>query len=526
MQINPGRVMIHNLGLTRSWMTRGNGALQVGGLRHATWNDFLFGQDEQGHARWKVTHKLRGGSGGDIDGNSFDVPMQGYEDSPRTLLVLYTSFVDGIDRGIHLPVLYMLKTKFHLSQWAASIVFGLTLAPWTVKPLLALWTDTIPILGYRRKPYLVGSATLNALCLLALASTVHFHVPSILLPMALLTLRTFARAMIDATAQGMLLEDCRGPSVQVTSTLISRFHAAHRLGQFINVCVSGWILSTSSMESVFIGMSTFHVFTIISSLVIPESPVGAGGRFASLIESAQELSVSIQRKPGFYNVLEYAFLSTAIPTVDAPMYYFLLDVRHFTVWQISIVSVFQAAASLVAPIVYSTVLRGSRITNLVTNLTFISIPISIIPLLVTLSITPLSWDLPIVSLSTFLSALVNDLQLLPANVLIARLSPQGLEGSSFSLLTVVEGAGRVTSNVVSALLPLAVGASAPGYQNMSLYVIVCSVFNVGPLGAIEGLEPDEAPTLLAALKPEEEVELVSELSEEENEQQIHIIRNN
>jgi hypothetical protein len=471
-----------------------------GGLRTAEYHDFLFGCSSA-IVPSPRRPKLLGGQPDDTGGSAFEVPYSFVGDSSRAFLVLYCSFVDGIDRGIQLPLLYTLKTNFHLSQIAASAAIGVSLSPWLFKPVLALITDTIPILGYRRKPYIFGAATINAVSLGLIAYCSLHHFGGVLIPMTLMTLRTFGRAMIDAAAQGLLLEDCRGPSgtendQSKTSVLVSRFQAAHRLGQFLNVLASGYLMSTQSITPVYVSMAAAHVGTMVLSWATEEDRVdplplsSSSSNVDELLAKYDELKVAIAATPAFTNVLEYAFLSVAVPSYETPMAYYLIDARHFSITSMSLVNIVQTTGSLIAPIIYSEFFQRSKYSSLMIGLTVASIPASLIPLVITTGLAS-SYGLNEVALAAFGAftlTVVNDLQMLPANVLIAQLAPKGLEGTSFSLLTVVEGTGRVVSNVISAILPYGVGAVAPRYSNMSLYVVVCTVFNVGPFSAIEGFD--------------------------------------
>jgi hypothetical protein len=477
----------------------------IGGLCADSHADFLF---PIAHGIALVRDRLKGGHQDDT-GGSFETPIYFAGDSPRALLILYCSFVDGIDRGIQIPLLYTLKSSFHLTQLAASAAIGLSLAPWLAKPILALITDTIPIGGLRRKPYIIASAGVNALSLSLIAYAAMYHIGGFVLPLVLLTLRTFGRAMIDAAAQGLLLEDCRGPTgdetdQSKTSVLVSRFQAAHRLGQFVNVCASGYLMATSSLEPIYFTMAAVHIGTMLLAWTtdeqeIPETRPSDESFVETVVrvipEKFGELKNAVGNTPAFTNVLEYTFLSVAVPSFEAPITYYLLDARHFTAANISIVNIVQTTGSLIAPIIYAQFFQKSRYSTLMIGLTVASIPATLMPVVITTGLSSY-WGLNEVayaSLSAFTLTVVNDLALLPANVLVAQLAPKGLEGSAFSLLTVVEGTGRVVSNAVSATLPYALGAVAPTYSNMTWYVAICTAFNVGPFSAIEGFDQVAKP---------------------------------
>lgn len=188
----------------------------------------------------------------------------------RNFLVMYCSFVDGLDRGIRFPIIYILKTKFVLSQAVAFTAFGLSLSPWLAKPFLALMTETVPVMGYRRKPYVIGSAVVNAVSLGLIGYFCATTVGGFVIPMSLMALRTFCRAITGSVIEGMLIEDCRGLELAAnqsrTSVLVSQYHTSHRLGQFISVAASGVRLSGGYTSFIFGSMTAFHAGSIALSL--------------------------------------------------------------------------------------------------------------------------------------------------------------------------------------------------------------------------------------------------------------------
>jgi hypothetical protein len=473
-------------------------ATPYGGLKNTVYSEFLF-------APRLPVRKMEILPGGHMDGtggSAFESTIPFVGESNRSFLVLYCSFVDGIDRGIQLPLLYTLKTHFHMSQLAASAAIGISLSPWLAKPFLALITDTVPIFGYKRKPYIFASALVNAASLFLIGYLSVTDVSGgFLVPLTLMTLRTFGRAMIDAAAQGMLLEDCRDdtapltdvPDQSVASVQISRYQAAHRLGQFLNVCASGYLISTTSITAVYFSMAAVHVGTMVLAYTSDEQRVERPDHHDWSGEIAQkysQLKLAVSESPPFRNVIEYMFLSVVVPSYEAPMAYYLLDARHFSIASLSIINVVQTLGSLLAPVVYAQFFQRSKYSTLMASLTMASIPASLMPIVITTGLAA-KWHMNEVAwaaVSAFTLTLVNDLQLLPAHILVAQIAPRGLEGSSLSVLTVVEGGGRAISNIVSSLLPSVFGAVAPRYKNMTIYVVVCTVFNVGPFTAIDGFD--------------------------------------
>lgn len=72
--------------------------------------------------------------------------------------VLGVMIVYGASQGVgvglsRVSTQYYLKDEQKLQPSEAQVYFGVILIPWIVKPLWGLLTDTLPILGHRRRPY-------------------------------------------------------------------------------------------------------------------------------------------------------------------------------------------------------------------------------------------------------------------------------------------------------------------------------------------------------------------------------------
>ena len=104
----------------------------------------------------------------------------------------------------------------------------------------------------------------------------------------------------------------------------------------------------------------------------------------------------------------------------------------------------------------------------------VDVPASMLPLLLTTQvITGIVSDTWITAISGFFLTLATDLQMMPADVLVAQIAKRGLEGSVYSLFTVTEGFGRVVSNIYSGVVPVEqvqtyVGVH-PGKQRVPAY---------------------------------------------------------
>ena len=73
----------------------------------------------------------------------------------NTSLYILNNLNIGVIELSHLSINYLLKDDFLLSPYELSLATGVMVVPWVIKPLWGFISDSFPILGYRRKTYLI-----------------------------------------------------------------------------------------------------------------------------------------------------------------------------------------------------------------------------------------------------------------------------------------------------------------------------------------------------------------------------------
>ncbi len=97
----------------------------------------------------------------------------GHKPTPELVAILLVYFVQGILGLARLAVSFFLKDNLALSPAEVSALMGIVAIPWMIKPLFGFISDGVPILGYRRRPYLILAGLLGTASWVALATVVH-----------------------------------------------------------------------------------------------------------------------------------------------------------------------------------------------------------------------------------------------------------------------------------------------------------------------------------------------------------------
>ena len=150
---------------------------------------------------------------------------------------LFFMFSDPQEGIMGLALKVILKDQLHLEPTQIASFFGIANMAWYFKPLAGLLTDNFPLLGTRRKGYLVVSALLAGILLIALAI-----IPtSYGLMLTLLVIINIGLVIGHTTLGGMLVQ--YGQEYKATGQMSSIRNASEKFGLLVSALVSGWIAS-------------------------------------------------------------------------------------------------------------------------------------------------------------------------------------------------------------------------------------------------------------------------------------------
>jgi hypothetical protein len=89
------------------------------------------------------------------------------------IILIIVGASQGLMLFATLAIQYLFKDELHASPAKLAVAQGIIMLPWVIKPLYGFCSDTYPIFGYHRRPYLIFFGFLGCMCwiLLALVGT-------------------------------------------------------------------------------------------------------------------------------------------------------------------------------------------------------------------------------------------------------------------------------------------------------------------------------------------------------------------
>jgi len=350
--------------------------------------------------------------------------------------------VEGIGQArvgiIYQPLTHYLKelgwTALQVAAYFAVLNF-----PWIIKPAFGLISDFIPLLGYRRKSYLI----LAALCAIAAFAAIARQTEpgAIALP---LLLTSYAMATASTLCGALLAEN--GQAFRLSSTFVSQqwlwFYIAIMASSFAGGALVEHLSALSALQVAAAIAAIVPVAVVLASLfLLDEQKVSSSApemrrTFRSLVAATKSVRL--------YIVALFLFLYSFAPGFGTPLYYFMTDELKFSQTYIGILGAIASAGWIAGALVYRYLLCDMRSSALLK----LSIALA--------TLSAASFLLLADPISAAIVNFANGVALMIATIasltLAADYSPKRAEGFAFAGLMSIMNLAELASSTVGAWL--------------------------------------------------------------------------
>ncbi|HEY9778375.1 MAG TPA: MFS transporter [Planktothrix sp.] len=340
---------------------------------------------------------------------------------------------------MHLPLNYFCKEVLHWGPAAIGVYLGVLGIPWVIKPLYGLVSDAFPLLGYRRKSYLI---VLNALAVCSFAGMAVAVAPGKII--IALTVITVAMAASSALCGGLLVEKAH------SSGLSTKFCSQQTL--WVNIAsvtaavIGGFLCqSLSAKGALHVGSLLTMMAPLAAALaswgLISEQRVQIGKSHFQAV--GQGLKAAVQSRVvwlvGLFLVL-YAFN----PGFGTPLYFHMVDHLHFTPKFIGYLGAWYALGSAGGALLFRKLSQHIRMNVFV--------------VLLIITGAAVQWSFiwmttePTAIVLNILNGCMTAAAALSVHVLAANKCPSGAEGFVYSLLISLTNAAYFGSQTLGGFL--------------------------------------------------------------------------
>ena len=193
-------------------------------------------------------------------------------------MIIAIGFIQGLTSISDLPVSYLFKDDYNFSPSLSQSMQSLTNVPWIIKPAFGFISDSFPILGYRRKSYLIICNLINLLCWLHLSLSGIYNS---YVGVATLVIISSCECMSNVIGEALLVElsQSKGRNKsekekqQIASNNVTLFFIVQSSGVLITANLSGYLLQFISKSQIFLLTAILPVVLLAIALVLPENKV-------------------------------------------------------------------------------------------------------------------------------------------------------------------------------------------------------------------------------------------------------------
>ncbi|EPS67298.1 hypothetical protein M569_07475, partial [Genlisea aurea] len=433
--------------------------------------------------------------------NSGKLTLFGVELTADNLAVAMVYFVQGVLGLSRLAVNFYLKDDLRLDPAETAVISGVSSLPWLVKPLYGFISDSFPLLGYRRRSYLVLSGLLGAFSWFLMATAVDSKYGVAFC----IFLGSLSVAFSDVVVDSMVVERARGESQSVSGSLQSLCWGSSAFGGIISSYFSGSWVETYGVRFVFGLTATLPLITSAVAFIVKEQPVivsGSRGRIAFFSETngynrasskdGLKLLWDAVKQPRVFLPSLFIFLWHGTPHSESAMFYFTTNSLGFTPEFLGRLKLVTSIASLCGVGIYNGLLKAVPLRKifLVTTLTGSALGMTQLVLVTGLNRRLGLTDQWFALSDSMVITVLGQVSFMPVLVLAARLCPEGMEATLFATLMSILNGGGMVGGLMGAGLTQALGVTRDRFDNLGLLIVVCNLSSLLPLPLLR-LIPDD-----------------------------------
>ncbi|KAL6763052.1 BT1 family-domain-containing protein [Haematococcus lacustris] len=423
--------------------------------------------------------------------------FMGLDPSPELVAIAMVYFVQGILGLSRLALSFFFKDTLHIEPAEVAVLTGLAGLPWMVKPLYGFISDSVPLLGYRRRSYLVLAGLLGTVGWSLLATWVTDAQGAA----ACMLLGSLSTAASDVLVDSIVVERARGAPQATAGSLQSLCWGSAAVGGIVSAYFSGSLVETYGTRFVFGVTALFPLIVSCSALLINEKrpprgghpvwgaagaggaaggPVSAGlGRRA--LQQSKALWAAVSQKEILLPTL-FVFLWQATPSAESAMFYFQTNELGFTPEFLGRVRLVGSLASLAGVALYNGALKKVPLKTTLWWSMVLGLVLGSTQLLLVSRLNlklGLNDQLFVLGDSVILTVL-GQATFMPILVLAARLCPEGVEATLFATLMSILNAGSFAGSAMGAALTKALGVTSDNFDHLFTLVLLCNLATMLP----------------------------------------------
>ncbi|MTJ50697.1 folate/biopterin family MFS transporter [Dolichospermum sp. UHCC 0259] len=413
--------------------------------------------------------------------------LLGNEPSAELIAILTIYFVQGILTLSRLAVSFFLKDELLLGPVQMSTIMGICTIPWMIKPLYGFISDSLPLFGYHRKPYIVISGILGCAAWLCLGTVVHTSTTATMM----IVLSSLSVAISDVIVDSIVVERARNESEAKIGSLQSLCWGSSAIGALCTAYFSGLLLEYFTTRTVFLITALFPLIISSVAWLIAEKPINKDHKKSNNTKTQLlKIRQAITQKTIWLPTL-FIFIWHATPKTESAFFYFTTNELHFQPEFLGRIRLVTSFASLIGVWAFQRYFKNIPFRTMITSGIFLSTALGMTNLLlVTHTNRLLGIDDHWFSLGdSLIITVIGQIVFMPILVLSTKLCPPGIEATFFALIMSVFNVAGTVSYALGSIMMKWLGITEYQFDSLWLLIILTNCASLIPIFFIK-LLPD------------------------------------
>jgi folate/biopterin transporter len=414
--------------------------------------------------------------------------LLGNEPSAELIAILTIYFVQGILTLSRLAVSFFLKDELLLGPVQMSTIMGICTIPWMIKPLYGFISDSLPIFGYHRKPYIVMSGILGCAAWGCLGTVAHTSTTATIM----IVLSSVSVAISDVIVDSIVVERARNESEAKIGSLQSLCWGSSAIGALCTAYLSGLLLEYFTTRIVFLITALFPLIISSVAWLINEKPINKDHKKSNNTkDQLLKIRQAITQKTIWLPTL-FIFIWHATPKTESAFFYFTTNELHFQPEFLGRIRLVTSFASLVGVWAFQRYFKHIPFRTMITAGIFLSTALGMTNLLlVTHTNRMLGIDDHWFSLGdSLIITVIGQIVFMPILVLSTKLCPPGIEATFFALIMSVFNVAGTVSYALGSIMMKWLGITEYQFDSLWLLIILTSCTSLIPIFFVK-LLPDD-----------------------------------
>lgn len=253
-----------------------------------------------------------------------------------------------------------LKETLHWSMMQMTLMGTITAIPWFLKIVYGVISDNYPLFGYRRKSYLIASATLSALTSVVLATV---HLTGFWFYCGVFFVASLASCMIDVIIDGYVVQKSIG--TEETNNYQNLSWGSRAVGAASSSWIAGWVATHLNIYTIFALMIPIDMIQLPLALLLDEAKIRTWQnkcnfckerpkRFWKVLKEnvLTPLKDFIHNKQLMWLSL-FTMLAMFSPSYGTPFFFRMRDVLHFDAQFLGLLGSIRSVVEVIACIIFA-----------------------------------------------------------------------------------------------------------------------------------------------------------------------------